>query len=117
MKKAAFIAGADIAWKQLQDSRNLKALGKGFAWVIGVFLAIFLGLMGAAYMFPHNAWSLSLRDNIDDTHVYVTQRPADCDFLSAPIGNKGCHYDWREGLVRNDAGQITGVQGWWEKEQ
>jgi hypothetical protein len=46
------------------------------------------------------AWR-SLQYNTS-TVVYDSQRPHDCDFMHAPIGNKDCHYErvyYKDGKV------------------
>jgi hypothetical protein len=34
----------------------------------------------------------AMRYTTDSEHVFKEPRPVDCDFLGAPIGEKGCHY-------------------------
>lgn len=36
-------------------------------------------------------------------------QPTDCDFMTAPLGNKGCHYDMRRVLIDKDGNYIATV--------
>jgi hypothetical protein len=31
-------------------------------------------------------------DKVDSSNVLYTEKPKDCDFMHAPLGDKGCHY-------------------------
>jgi hypothetical protein len=59
-------------------------------------LAVVLSIVMIGYvlplLFPESPWAFALRYSTDGEHVQVLPKPADCDFLRAPIGLKGCHY-------------------------
>jgi hypothetical protein len=38
------------------------------------------------------AW-YSLRYGVSPDRVHIDPKPRDCDFMTAPLGSKGCHYD------------------------
>lgn len=40
-----------------------------------------------------NVYWYSVTKGTDSERVFFQAEPLDCDFLYAPIGNKGCHYD------------------------
>jgi hypothetical protein len=64
----------------------------GQAWVY-----VILAIAGAA-LWVHSvgginvAW-YSLRYGVSASKVQVDAQPSDCDFMTAPLGSKGCHYD------------------------
>ncbi len=45
------------------------------------------------YVFSESPWAYALRYSTDLSQVKILPKPADCDFLHAPIGFKGCHYE------------------------
>jgi hypothetical protein len=53
--------------------------------------------------------------SVDSDHVYVEDEPKDCDFIHAPIGDKGCRYHKQVTPLRDDKGKITSVSVTWEK--
>ena len=71
--------------------------------VIGLFgLAVLpeiLGVLGpvATWIAPGNKAAYFLRyafeANVSYDQVFVADKPRDCDFFTAPMGNKLCHYE------------------------
>jgi hypothetical protein len=64
--------------------------GSGAAWlfwlaVIGVF--IFLSDVS------ESKWRYAFFHRVHIDHVTVQKKPPDCDFLTAPLGRKNCHFD------------------------
>lgn len=59
---------------------------------------------------PHYAIFYS----VDMDRVFVQPRPSDCDFMHAPLGDKGCHY---EKVVTTEKGynRTTAVYVSWSK--
>ena len=45
------------------------------------------------YEFPKAKWPYAFKYGTNGNHVHVSPTPADCDFLHAPVGFKGCHYE------------------------
>jgi hypothetical protein len=37
-------------------------------------------------------WKYEVIYNLDSNKIHYTEKPKDCDFLHAPLGDKGCHY-------------------------
>lgn len=70
----------------------MKSEGTSF-W--GGFVICFLAyvLFGFADAAIHSKFRYSIQYSTDVEHVQKELRPIDCDFFSAPIGEKGCHYD------------------------
>lgn len=78
--------------------------GRGLvAWlVLGLLYAA--GGYAAEWMFPESEWATKWRYSLDSelkNATYVTEKhPHDCEFLSAPMGDKHCHYDKVVNIVR-----------------
>jgi hypothetical protein len=51
-----------------------------------------LAIIIAVVFFWHSKWSYALYYNADSSHVSIEDKPHDCDFLKAPLGEKGCHF-------------------------
>lgn len=67
--------------------------------------AIFVwGGYAAVWLWPEsvwaNGWRYSLEQDLDGANVVADRKPHDCEFLTAPIGDKHCHYDKRVMTVR-----------------
>ena len=45
------------------------------------------------FVFPESPWAYTIKYDTKRDYVRVTPKPGDCDFLHAPIGLKGCHYE------------------------
>jgi hypothetical protein len=44
----------------------------------------------------------SFADNAEFKNITVDKRPSDCDFLYAPLGNKGCRYEKRTNVFGDE---------------
>ena len=56
----------------------------------------------------HSKFRYSVQYHVPISSVTKLEKPSDCDFLTAPIGNKGCHYEPEVATVRtghNAAGE------------
>jgi hypothetical protein len=71
-----------------------------------------LGLLVIAGIFLYVYWAgvnktvwyaVEYRVSTDKVHVDV--QPTDCDFMHAPLGDKGCHYE-AEVIAYNAAGEV-----------
>lgn len=51
------------------------------------------------------------------SHVHVANRPKDCDWDHAPIGDKGCSYEWHVSTQSNARNRVTDVYIQWDKVQ
>lgn len=75
------------------------------------FLVIGLGglylLWLIIYEFSPTAKQIEWDYRIDVSHIEVAPKPHDCEFMSAPIGEKHCHYDQYLSLV-NARGEFVG---------
>jgi len=41
----------------------------------------------------HSKWRYALQYNVNATEVQHQNQPHDCEFLTAPLGEKHCHYE------------------------
>jgi hypothetical protein len=85
-------------------------------WTFGAAMLIFALFSTAWDAFtygPAAVWySFKYRVRVDN--VMAVGRPSDCDFLRAPIGYKGCHYE-RTVESWKDAGEPPRVLLGWNK--
>jgi hypothetical protein len=84
---------------------------KSSSWLVGVVALVIMlsflwapGGYTAAWLWPDstwaNGWRYSLDSDLKDATVTVESIPHDCEFLTAPLGSKHCHYDKRVLTVR-----------------
>jgi hypothetical protein len=56
---------------------------------------LFLALIGAVLLYF--TWDtkvvMSIRYEVDSENLVVNKKPSDCEFLTAPLGSKHCHYE------------------------
>src|SRR5438309_693744 len=67
------------------------ALAKVVLWV-GIILSILFGLWPYLSLHPVKSW-YALTHEVPVDRVEVEKSPHDCEFLTAPVGEKHCHYD------------------------
>lgn len=48
----------------------------------------------------HTDLRYAIQYSVNPNQVHQSDRPVDCDFWTAPVGNKGCHYE--RVIVRSD---------------
>jgi len=106
------------------------------AGIGGVLLYMFISsLVGGMW---NSRFIFSLRYNVPSEQVTIDEKPHDCDFLHAPLGDKGCSYvrdvtviktgtnAAGEHFVTYDEGKTwspdpqqqakSGVMVWWKKQ-
>lgn len=67
-------------------------------WVGIMFVGVFLwSLPGTIW---HAKWRYAAAYNIPSSEVYVQDKPHDCAFLAAPLGEKYCHYERTISIIR-----------------
>ena len=86
------------------DRSETSILGRLLLIVVVLALLYVAGGYFAEWMFPESEWATKWRYNLDSDltdAVYVMEKPPhNCEFLSAPIGDKHCHYDKVVHVVR-----------------
>jgi hypothetical protein len=67
-------------------------------WAGAIFIGIyFWSLPGTIW---HAKWRYAASYDIPSSQVYVQDKPHDCAFLAAPLGEKYCHYERTVSTVR-----------------
>jgi hypothetical protein len=88
------------------------ALRTGFVglWVMAALWAVSGYVM--VWLAPESTWAYEWRYSLDDefngVEVTVNPRPHDCEFWTAPLGKKHCHYEkqvWTTRVRRATTGQ------------
>ena len=84
---------------------NQTGYEKLYAEVKAVFRSILMFLWWstvAVVLFVLGLWIVSSTDtriglrikyDLDDSHVFMDKKPHDCEWASAPLGDKHCHYE------------------------
>lgn len=80
---------------------------------VSVFVALFfvgailwgLGAYVVVWLAPEAEWAYKWRyaaekEGFDGAKIRVNRKPHDCDFLTAPLGSKHCHYERRIDTIR-----------------
>lgn len=99
-----------------EETANTEKSFKNFTvqlsgWIL--FLAFWVGVF---WLFAPDKYRYSLQYSVPRSHVFVHDKPNDCEFLHSPIGLKGCTY---RKLVLTDASEghkATEVYVYWVKE-
>jgi hypothetical protein len=69
----------------------------GLGWLLVCGMGAFFGGYVADALFPEDEWAIkwrySLETDLHDPMIVIEKHPHDCEFLTAPIGDKHCHYD------------------------
>jgi hypothetical protein len=66
-------------------------------WIVGLACVAWAGAYVAPWLFPASEWATKWRYTFEtdlwDASVVIDKQPHDCEFLTAPIGKKNCHYE------------------------
>ena len=70
--------------------------------IVGVvFLAVqFLGPGRHPDILIPGKYQLALKYGLTEDQVFMDEKPRDCDFTSAPVGDKHCHFEQSVNVVR-----------------
>jgi hypothetical protein len=87
--------------------QDFQSLGRGAIELYGClfFVLCLLGL-GIYAVLPYK-YICAIQCGVAVKDIFIEKKPADCDFMTAPIGNKGCSYERQVSTVRwakSDAG-------------
>lgn len=79
-------------------------VGRGLlAWFV-LALLFAAGGYAAEWMFPESEWATkwrySLDSDLNNADYVIEKHRHDCEFLSAPMGDKHCHYDKVVNIIR-----------------
>lgn len=89
---------------------NLAKMRKGVALFFAPFVQLAKWGVVAFIIFTAGAWLFvpTFRHNVKSIEGPGPQ-PTDCDFMTAPLGKKGCHYEMRRVLIDKDGNYIAAV--------
>jgi hypothetical protein len=88
-----------IDWPSLERAVVTSLLGFAFL-AIGVVL-LYLWLTPTSFL-------LNREYGLQSSHVLAEKVPTDCDFMSAPLGKKNCHYEQQVTLLDSQGDVIGG---------
>lgn len=91
-------------------SENSSLLGTlvGLAVLGGMAAAIWFWIVPDKYRY-------AVEYDVPSEKVYVQDKPHDCEWEKAPLGNKYCHFERRVAPSMNDKGVVTEVYINWDK--
>ncbi len=101
--------------KQAVDSliEDAKTLWKWAPRVFWSALALFLlyAVLGDTliYLAPSWTYGYSLKYDVDESNVTIYLRPHNCEWGSAPLGDKHCHYNAELSRVRTGVSKEDGT--------
>lgn len=112
------------AWLQ-RTAFRIRLLGKWLSYIVGglfvlASLALVLPLIiqeGAMWLFPQSTFGYAMRYELPDNKVVIERQPHDCEWDSAPIGSKHCHYEKIVQTETDQNGKVTAVYVNWQKVQ
>lgn len=83
------IANVESAVERVEEA--IKDKSSSVQWLLSV--AFVMWLVSLAGSIWHAKWRYELQYGLSSDKVNVATTPHDCGFLTAPIGEKYCHYD------------------------
>jgi len=77
---------------------------------------IFLGLIAAfVWWLAPDKYAYAFEYQTNSDNVIVENKPKNCDWGHAPIGDKGCHYKKVVTPQKNEKDKVTSVYVTWER--
>jgi hypothetical protein len=76
-----------------------KVLLKGLGVLFGVVALVLFLLLAAPALFPESEFAYLIHNSFMGSRpagtyeFFIINKPHDCDFMSAPLGRKNCHYE------------------------
>ena len=67
-----------------------------WVWVVIIVWLVVTGIANLWY----SKWRDSWWYNVGSDQITVAKKPTDCDFLHAPLGNKGCRYERQVAMIQ-----------------
>jgi uncharacterized membrane protein len=84
-------------------------------------LAVMFGLvtlfLGLRWVTMGQAARYAEKYHVSEESVMIQKKPANCDWTTAPLGNKNCHFVKHVDLSKDDRGRVTGVAVYCVKEE
>jgi hypothetical protein len=109
------------AWLQ-RTSFRIRLAGKWLLSIASVifFLLVVLPLIvqeAAMWLFPESKFGYTVKYQLRDKKVFVDRKPYDCDWGTAPLGAKHCHYEKSVQTEKDQQGKVATVYVSWQKVQ
>lgn len=89
---------------------RLISVGLGTCAVLIVFGVIY-------WLFAGDTDWYAAKYGVPKENVIVEQKPHDCDWDKAPLGNKNCHFVKHVEPIKDETGRITRVDVYWVREE
>ena len=83
----------------------------GTFWFYAIVIALIVGVPATW----HSKWRYALQYNLSPSLISIDAQPHDCDFLSAPLGEKHCDYRRIVAPDLDDNGKVVSLDISWEK--
>ena len=92
------ITGIRAVWRKVRE--GVFAIGKIVLWiaVAGYVLAVLWPYLS---LDPQMIW-YALKYQIPVERIDITKKPHDCEFGTAPLGSKNCHYEATPFVLKGD---------------
>jgi hypothetical protein len=72
---------------------------------------------GAIWLFPQSKFGYRAKYNVSDDRVIIERKPYDCEWETAPLGAKHCHYERTVHTETDQHGNVTALYVSWQKVQ
>ena len=83
---------------------------------LGVMLPLIVQ-EGAMWLFPESKVGYTMKYELADEKVIIDRKPHDCEWETAPLGAKHCHYDKAVQTETGQHGKVTAAYVSWQKVQ
>ena len=109
------------AWLQ-RTAVRIRLAGKWLLYIVGIifFVSVLLPPIveeGAMWLFPESKFGYTMEYNLPDDKVIIERKPYDCEWGTAPLGAKHCHYEKAVQTETDQQGKVTAVYVSWQKVQ
>jgi hypothetical protein len=90
--------------------RRLLAIGR-------VVVPLWLGLLGLQWLPMGEAGRYAQKYHVSKDRVMIQKKPANCDWGTAPLGKKNCHFVKHIDPIKDEQGRVTEVAVYWVGEE
>jgi hypothetical protein len=109
------------AWLQRTAFRS-RFVWKWVLYIAGIIfsLVVVLPLIlqeSAMWLFPESKTGYTMKYDLTDEKVIIDRKPHDCEWETAPLGAKHCHYDKAVQTETDQHRKVTAVYVSWQKVQ
>jgi len=93
-----------LAKPAVSTKQKATSWGYGLLFWLACGVVYMVGGYAAEWTFPDSElatkWRYGLDDDLKNAEYVMPRRPHDCEFMTAPLGAKHCHYDKEIATVR-----------------